>query len=124
MSIPITLANQSNSGCLKKLAIAGEPNHIRMYKKSEINKLIKKTVLLSSSEIVFSLIKACVKPLSTKLEETAKNTESIAIKPKSAGVNNLANTILTTNMENLVPILEVRVQRKPDKVFCAKDIYS
>jgi hypothetical protein len=93
-----------------------------VYINRDIIKLIKKTVLLSTSDIVFSLIKACVKPLSTKLDEIAKNTESIAIKPKSAGVSNLAKTILTTNMENLVPSLEVKVQIKPAKVFWAKDI--
>ena len=76
---------------------------------------MKKVVLLSASVISFSLINALLKPLSTKLDEIANIILNIDTNPKSAGVSNRANMIPTTNIENRVPILDVRVHKNPEK---------
>ena len=78
-------------------------------------------MVLSFCDIVFSLISARVKPLSTRLPEIEKKTASKATKPKSAGVSSLAKTILTTKIESRVPSLEVKVQIKPENVRWPKD---
>jgi hypothetical protein len=45
----------------------------------------------------------------------------MATNPKSEGVSSLAKTMLTKNIENLVPNLEVSVHKKPENVFLAND---